>query len=117
MSFANRHNKGSKFNIDTDGWDYKKLSDLYDDDSDAIHVVQGLYINKKSQYGAAPVAICEGYCVNLPGHLTEEVEDILASADDVSDIKAGKVGFSIYTYDKMVGKKNKVCYSINWEDL
>lgn len=117
MSFASRHNKGSKFSIDTTGWEYKKLSELFDDDKDAIHNLQGLYISKGGEYGPAPVAICDGYCVNLPSHLMEEVNGMLASDEDIKDIKAGIVGFSVYSYEKEIGKKTKTCYSINWEDL
>ena len=59
----------------------------------------------------------EGFFANLPAHLLEECEDYLTNEEDIADIKAGTVGFSIYTYEKQVGKKTNICYSINWEDV
>ena len=117
MSFASRHSKGSKFNVNTEGFEYKNLEDLYNEDATAIWPIQGLYINKKSKFGNAPVAICEGFFANLPSHLLDECVEILTSEDDINDIKAGKVGFSVYTYEKENGKKIETYYSINWEDV
>lgn len=117
MSFASRHNKGSKFNVNTEGFEYKSLEDLYKEDPAAICRIQGIYINKKSKYGDAPVAICDGFFANLPTHLLDECLSILANDDDVNDIKAGAVGFTIYTYEKEDEKKPQTYYSINWEDI
>ena len=47
--------------------------------------------------------------------MTEEVIEILNDKEDIEDIIAGKVGFSISQFkDK---KFNKTCYGINWVDL
>ena len=48
MSFATRHGKGNKFNVNTDGFEYRKLEDLYKEDPDAIWPIQGIYINGAS---------------------------------------------------------------------
>lgn len=117
MSFATRHNKGSIFTVDTEGFDYKKLEDLYNEDADKIHVIQGIYINHKSEYGDAPVAICESYFANLPGYLLDECQGMLASEEDIRDIKAGLVGFVVDPYEKKVGKNMKTCYGIKWVDV
>ena len=115
MSFASRHNKGSKFNVNTEGFEYRSLEELYKEDPAAIWRIQGIYINKKSKYGDAPVAICEKFFANLPSHLLDECLGILASDEDVSDIKAGAVGFSVYTYERE--GETDIYYSINWEDI
>ena len=118
MSFAARHNKGSVFNCNTEGFDYYSLATLYDDNGpEEVYPIQGLYINRKSEYGDAPVAICERYFVNLPQHMTEEVEMILKTIEDIEAISAGKVGFTIDQYTKTVGKKEKTCHGIKWVDL
>lgn len=117
MSFAARHRKGSIFDCNTEGFEYKKLSELYAEEPDFEHQLQGLYINRKSQYGDAPVAITTEFFVNLPEYMLEEVQDILRSADDVADIRAGKVGFKVETYEKEIGKKTKTCYGIRWIDI
>ena len=118
MSFATRHNKGSVFNCNTEGFEYYSLATLYDDNGpDEIYPIQGLYINRKSEYGDAPVAICERYFVNLPQHMTDEVEMILKTIEDIEAIRAGKVGFTIDQYIKTVGKKEKKCHGIKWVDI
>ena len=118
MSFASRHSKGSKFNVNTEGFEYMNLKNLYEEDPKAVWRIQGIYINKKSEYGDAPVAICDGFFANLPQHLLNECLEILSNEEDVNDIKAGNVGFTVYTYEKE-DKKHKVetYYSINWEDV
>ena len=118
MSFAARHSKGSVFQCDTEGFKYFKLSELFaSDGANTVYPIQGLYINHKSEYGDAPVAICEEYFVNLPAHMLDECLDILKSEDDINDIKAGLVGFTIEEYEKEIVKKKKTCYGIRWCDL
>lgn len=117
MSFANKHNKGSKFNIDTEGWsEYRDLKSLYKEDADAVRPVYGFYINRKSQYGDAPVIISDGYFVNCPKHMLDEVKEILADPADVADINAEKVGFKVRTYEAK-NYKNRKCYGIEFVDL
>jgi len=121
MSFASKHNKGAiNWGIDTEGFEYYKLQDLYELVGDDDLKLYGLFINSKnhSDYGASCVAILEDRFVNLPQHMIPEIEEILSDAEDVAAIKAGKVGFRIRTYesDKKKGK-DKTCYSISWIDF
>ena len=119
MSFAARHTKGAIFNCNTEGFEYFSLRELYNDNgADEVYEIQGLYINKKSEYGFAPVAILTNCFANLPQHMTAECEDILKSEADIEDIKSGKVGFKIEQYesDKKKGK-DKTCYGVRWVDL
>lgn len=118
MSFASRHNKGAVFQCDTEGFEYFSLEVLYQDNGeDTVYPIQGLYINHKSDYGDAPVAILEDKFVNLPQHLLDEALEIMKNDDDVADIKAGKVGFTIYQYEKELKKGSKICYGIRWVDV
>lgn len=118
MSFAAKHNKGSVFKCDTEGFEYKSLKDLYaENGADEVYPIQGLYINRKSEYGDAPVAICMDCFVNLPQHMTDEVVEIMRTPEDVESIKAGAVGFTIEQYTKTVGKKDKLCHGIKWVDI
>lgn len=118
MGFAARHSKGSIFQCNTDGFKYFKLSELYKaDGASTVYPIQGLYINHKSEFGDAPVAICEEFFVNLPAYMLEECLDILKSDQDIEDIKAGKVGFMIEEYEKEIGKKTKICHGIRWCDI
>ena len=118
MSFATRHSKGSVFQCETEGFEYFSLEQLFEDNGpDMVYPIQGLYINKKGNYGDAPVAICAEYFVNLPGYMTEECSGFMKSEEDIEDIKAGKVGFRIEQYEKVVGKTSKTCYGVRWVDL
>lgn len=118
MSFATRHSKGSAFNCNTEGFKYYKLSELYTEcGPDQEYQLQGLYINRKSEYGDSPVAITTESFVNLPAYMLDEVTAMLHSAEDIEDIKLGKVGFKIEEYEKEIGKKVKTCYGIRWIDI
>lgn len=111
MSFANRYNKGNRFDIDTTGFKYVKLSAL---DPEQTYELKGLYINTKGEYGASPVAILSDCFVNLPAHLLPVVNDMLLSDETIADIKAGKCGFTPREY---TDKKGASRVSVEWVDL
>lgn len=117
MSFASRHNKGNKFDVNFDGFEEKKLNVLFAEDPEAIHTVKAVYISKKGKYGASPFVVCDGYCVYLPQHMVDEINEILSSDEDVAAIKAGTVGFTVYEYEIPEDYPGKKFYSINWEDI
>lgn len=118
MSFATRHGKGLIFECNTEGFEYKKLSELYKElGGDQEYQIQGLYINRKSEYGDAPVVITLDCFVNFPEYMLDECQAILHSAEDIEDIKAGKVGFKIEEYIKEIGKSKKTCYGVRWIDI
>lgn len=114
MSFASKFNKGVSFDIDTKGFTYVKLSDLHSEDPKAVHKIDGLFINK-GKLETQPVFINadKKQLVNIPSHLTETAREILADNDAVNDIKNGKVGFTIYTYES----HGKTCYGVKFADL
>ena len=118
MGLMDKFNKGGvKFDINIEGFNFVSLQELYKKDPSIIYPVDGLYINKKSDYGDHPVAIVakDALLVDLPGHATETVKEILNDAEVVDAIKAGKVGFSIHEYEQK--RYKKLCYGINWEDI
>lgn len=118
MSFAARHSKGSVFQCNTEGFEYFSLKQLFEDNgADEVYAIQGLYINRKGNYGDAPVAILNDKFVNFPSYMVEEVVDIMHSDTDIEDIKACKVGFQVEEYEKEVGKTKKTCYGVRWVDL
>lgn len=118
MLFAARHKKRNVFTCNTEGFEYFSLKDLFEKNgADQEYQIQGLYINKKSEYGDAPVAITLDFFVNLPQHLLGECQDMLKSSEDIEDIKAGKVGFKVEQYEKELKKGTKTCYGIRWIDI
>ena len=110
-SFANRYNKGNRFDVDTTGYDYIKLSDLK---TGVVYPLLGVYVNFKSMYGPAPVAIIERHFVNLPAHLLNDVQDMLSDHEMIEAIMSGKAGFSVREY---TDNKNTVRRSVKWEDI
>lgn len=99
MSFALKFNKGKKFNIDTEGFEFVDRGELFDKDGEGmVYPLTAIFINKKSKYGDHPVFATNKFFVDAPGHMMETVNDILADADAISCINEGKVGFTLYEY-------------------
>lgn len=114
MSFASRHNKVNRWNVDTTHFEYKKIADIVAADGENVtYTVWGVRISS-GKYGDSAVVILDSCFVNLPKHMVDDVDQILASGEDVEDIKAGKVGIEFYSYE---GKDGKPHYSVNWVDL
>lgn len=114
MSFASRHNKGAiDWGIKTDNFQYVKREDLFKNAPDAVYAIRGLYINTKGKFGNHPVAILEDCFLDLPMHMTEEVTEILKSFEDIEDIKSGKVGIKLESYES----NGKTCVGAKWMDM
>lgn len=111
MGIANL-NKGSVFDVNTEGYEYKSLSDL---ELDKEYIVRGVYILKKrgNMRQDMPNAIIDGVIVNLPAHLKEDVDAILSTPEYIKQIKDGKCAFSVYTYENSEGEHR----SIKWIDI
>ena len=116
MSFAAKHNKGAiDWGVNTEGYSYISRAEAYKEKPEAVHTVKGLYINTKGNFGDHPVAICDGYFIDLPENLLDDVKAILKDEEDINNIKAGKVGFKIEEYQSE--KFKKTCYGIRWSDI
>lgn len=108
--FNELNTNGRKWKVDGKDFPFKKLKEIGEGNSFTIY---GLYINKKGKYDAHPVAISSSMKVDLPSHLTEKIEKILASDEMCEAIEAGKCGAEVYKYEA----QGKECYSINFKDL
>lgn len=119
MSFASRYNKGS---IDwaipsLDNFKYMKLEEAFKTyKPETVYTVNGLYINRKGKYDDHGIVIdaADSICLDLPAHMTDTIIEILKDPDAIADIKAGKVGVVIYTYED--SNKN-LRYSAKWVDV
>ena len=114
FSVASKYNSQKVFNVNTEGFEYKSLEELYIDE-DTVYIVKGIYINKKGNFGEEPVLATDDCYVNLPSHLVETCKEMIADNDAVSAINDGLVGFTIYKYFK--AKYNRDCYSVRWVDV
>lgn len=123
FSFANSFNTKRLFDIDTSDFEYKKLEELWNENSDIVaeeevctkvFPVCGLYLNKKSMYDPQPVVATDECYVNLPASMFDSALEILSDPRAIAAINAGKVGFQI---DKYYQKRyEKYCYSVIWVD-
>lgn len=109
-----RFNHTNIFDVDTRDFKWVKLETLYNTDPDKTYTLLGLF-TKGSKFGKEPDAIIDGFKVNLPRHLLDTVEDMLDDNQVIEAIKAGKVGFKVYSYHS--NTYNKDAYSVTWLDL
>ncbi len=116
-SIALQLNKGhgnSPFKVDASNFDFINLESLYTKNGEnARYQLLGVYVNKKGRFGAEPVAIIDGFKVNLPKHLLDDVQVILDNDQAVQAIIDGHLGFEIEPYENARGR----FYSIHWIDL
>lgn len=87
----------------TTGTPFMKLQELYDSDPEKVHRVMSVYVNNKGQFDPAPVAVCDGYKINLPAHLTPAVEEMLSNIEAVAAIKRGEMGIKCFQYENTMG--------------
>ena len=123
FSFASSFNTKRLFDIDTSDFEYKKLEELWDENSEIVaeeevctkvFPVCGLYLNRKSMYDPQPVVATDECYVNLPANMFDSALEILSDPRAINAINAGKVGFQI---DKYYQKRyEKYCYSVIWVD-
>ena len=114
--FANRFNKGRKFDVDTTNFHYESLADLFNNDgAGVVYPLTAIYINTKSKYGKAPVFATDKFFVNAPSHMLDTANEILLDDDAIAAINKGEVGFTIYPYT--AEKFNRDCFGINFVDL
>lgn len=115
MAMAKHNRRENRFKVDTEGFEFKKLGDLYvPKNPDAVFSVYGLYINRKSKYGESPFAASDGYFISLPSHLTDVVKEILSDDACIEQMNTGKAGLTIRTYEDDKGVTH---YTADFVDL
>lgn len=116
MSFANRFNKGKKFDFNTEGLEFTSLADLYNaNGADKQYTLKAIFINTKSKYGDTPVFASPEFLVNAPMHMLDTVKEILSDESAITDINDNKVGFMIYPYK--AEKFNVDTFGVKFVDL
>jgi len=116
-SFAS-FNRERLFDIDTSGFDYYKLRDLYEVDGEGKeYIIRGLYLGTKSDFAElSPIVALDDKYVNLPQFQLEEVQDMLNSKFAVAAINRGEGAFKIEKYTKKLKTGSRVCYKAVWCD-
>lgn len=108
-----KFNRGSGFNVgSTEGYEYRKLKDVYKEVGSEVGVpIRALYVNE-GKYGESAVAVTDGYFINLPKHVVEDVKEIINDSELVNSINAGRVSITIHEY--FSSKYNTTGYGITW---
>lgn len=100
MSISSHNRRENRFKVDTEGFEFKKLGELYNPKKpETVFSVYGLYINRKGKYGESPFAASDGYFISLPGHLTDVVKEILADDEAIEQMNESRAGLVIRPYD------------------
>lgn len=116
MSFAKRFNKEKKFAIDTTGFNYASLADLYNQNgAECVYPLTAIYINTKGKYQDAPVFATDSFFVNIPSHMIDVANEILHDEEAIASINGGEVGFKIYAYRN--NRYSKDCYGVDFVDM
>lgn len=107
----NKNNfKKREWNKNTEGYTFKKLSDIYKEGVKKIQVF-GFFFTKSENYGLQPCAICDGFLLNLPTHQRETISDMLQDDECYNAINNGECTLEIREYQS---KYNKTCYEISY---
>ena len=99
-----------EWNVNTNGFTFKKLSDFYNQGIKVITVF-GFFFTKSENYGLQPVAIGSDCLINLPTHKKDIISDMLKNADCVSAIKNGDCSLKLREYKSKYGK---TCYDFDF---
>lgn len=117
--FANKYNKKhTSYNYQFPEVPvYVKPGFLYKENGpDMVYLVRGLFINDKGNYGPqAVIATDDSMIVNLPQHMTAQVQEMQEDEELTQAINQGLFCFKIYEYTRK-GETRKL-YSVEWVDL
>lgn len=115
------NNSGAFVDVNTDGFKYVSMRDIYTKDGDKPMPIKGLFINSKGKYGSEAVAIGNNILVNLPKYCVDDVEDMLKDDVVIDAIKQGRVGIKSIPYTNNFSKQTdgtiKTFYKVVWVDL
>ena len=110
MGFAKTHAHGAKFSINTEGFAFKKISEF---PLEQEIVIRGALISKGGKYGDSASLILDDCFMNIPNHMIDDVKELLADAEAIEQVEAGKLAVSVYEYEDRNGSIQR---SIKWID-
>lgn len=110
MGFAKTHAHGAKFSINTEGFEFKKISEF---PLNTELTVRGALISKGGKYGDSASLILDNCFMNVPSHIMDDVKELLADQDAIAQVEAGELAVSVYEYEDRNGATQR---SIKWID-
>lgn len=108
-----KFNKGNKIDwgIDTKSLPFKKTSEV---ELNKTYNLKGCFITPDKGFGKGAVLISDGFLLNIPARYVDDINGIVADAETVEDIKAGKCGFIVTSF--ISEKFKRTGYSIEFID-
>lgn len=110
-------NKGSKYVVNTEGMEFKKIKEIYISGGLNIHPALGLIKNTKNEMGLSFAVITNDKLVNVPAHMN----DVLTAMYDSPEVtkafndKSVYVQFTETEYENKFGKG--ITYFVNFLTL
>lgn len=83
------------WNVNTEGFQYKKLADLTENTQ---YPLCGMFVSGDHGYGEGAVLITNREYVNIPERYVDTVKAMISDPETVADIQAGKCAFSYKTF-------------------
>ena len=115
------NNSGAFVDVNTQGFKYLSMKDVYTSEGDKPYPIKGLFLNTKGKYGTEAVAIGDKILINLPSYCVEDVEVMLKDDVVIDAIKQGRVGIKSVPYTNNFSKQAdgtiKTFYKVVWVDL
>ena len=108
--FNNNNFEKIEWNVNTEGFTFKKLADFFKSGVKTIQVF-GFFFVKSENFGLQPIAILKDCLLNLPTHKKDIISDMLKNADCVNAIKNGECSLKLREYKS---KYNKTCYDFDF---
>ena len=108
--FNNNNFEKIEWNVNTEGFTFKKLADFFKSGVKTIQVF-GFFFVKSENFGLQPVAILRDCLLNLPTHKRDIISDMLKNPDCVNAIKNGECSLKLREYKS---KYNKTCYDFDF---
>lgn len=107
----NKHNS-IDWEYKTDGFEFKKASEM---ELEKVYPIHGVFTTPDNGYGIGGVVILDDCLMNAPAGDVATIQEIMADADTIAEIKAGKCGVKVNTF---VSKKFKrTGYSLEFVEL
>lgn len=102
-----KYNKTSVyFDVNTEGFEFTKVAELKEGET---YKLLGLFL-KDGKFGTYPVYIIDKWLVSGTPAQADVVRSILNDPEAVEDIKNGKAGIKMRTYENQFGKQHAIDY-------
>ena len=98
--------------IKTEGMEFKKCADMT---LDTVLPIKGCFITPDNGYGEGAVIIMDGYLLNIPNRYVSQIKAVVEDENIISQIKAGKAGIKITTFES--SKFKKTGYNVEFIDI